>query len=269
MLTKAGEEQDPSRTFRIGEIKSITYEGDDDKDMNERYLVQVYGIHDDTKLGRKETLKSRLDRKHLPAYLPAEATAEDKKARFKNMKLSKDVVDDPEFQLEIAKATFLPLPPTLLNKNGTIRAVSKHMIREYFKDFQATQRANAEAQQGRQKKKRLKRKEVDGSSMRSVLGKRNKAFRKHGEDFIYTIDIREQSLIQKYGSKTDSGKRKRDTGSSSTIKEKKRKSKKKKNKNTESKPFVDAEGNSNTAKHMSTIDDMVRSIENFVRQMNE
>ena len=35
------------------------------------------------------------------------------------------------------------------------------------------------------------------------------------------------------------------------------------------KPFVDAEGNSNTAKHMSTIDDMVRGIENFVRQMNE
>ena len=71
------------------------------------------------------------------------------------------------------------------------------------------------------------------------------------------------------GSKTDSGKRKRDTGSSSTIKEKKRKAKKKKNKNTEGKPFVDAEGNSNTAKHMSTIDDMVRGIENFVRQMNE
>lgn len=34
-------------------------------------------------------------------------------------------------------------------------------------------------------------------------------------------------------------------------------------------PFVDAEGNSNTAKHMSTIDDMVRGIENFVRQINE
>ena len=31
------------------------------------------------------TLKSRLDAKHLPAYLPEEATAEDKKAKFSNI----------------------------------------------------------------------------------------------------------------------------------------------------------------------------------------
>ena len=33
----------------------------------------------------KVTLKSRLDAKHLPAYLPEEATAEDKKAKFSNI----------------------------------------------------------------------------------------------------------------------------------------------------------------------------------------
>eukprot|EP00942_MAST-04A_sp_MAST-4A-sp1_P007416 g7416.t1 len=170
---KAEEEQDPSRTFRIGEIKSITYEGDDDKDLNERYLVQVYGVHRDKIPEAKVTLKSRLDAKHLPAYLPEEATAEDKKAKFSNMVLTQDITNDSEFQLEIEKGTFLPLPPTLLTKDGYIRAVSKNMIREYFKEFKATERANAQAQRGSKKKKSLKRKGVDGGGMKEVLGKRN------------------------------------------------------------------------------------------------
>ena len=38
---KENKEQDPSKYFRIGEIKLITYEGDEDTDLNERYLVQV------------------------------------------------------------------------------------------------------------------------------------------------------------------------------------------------------------------------------------
>ena len=33
----------------------------------------------------KVALKSRLDAKHLPSYLPEEATAEDKKAKFSNI----------------------------------------------------------------------------------------------------------------------------------------------------------------------------------------
>ena len=82
------EEQDPSKYFRIGEIKSITYEGNEDKDLNERYLVQVYGVHRDKNPEAKVTLKSRLDAKHLPAYIPEEATAEDKKAKFSNMVLT-------------------------------------------------------------------------------------------------------------------------------------------------------------------------------------
>ena len=96
---KAEEEQDPSRTFRIGEIKSITYEGDDDKDLNERYLVQVYGVIETKARKQKITLKTRLDAKHLPAYLPEEATAEDKKAKFSNMVLTQDITNDSEFQL--------------------------------------------------------------------------------------------------------------------------------------------------------------------------
>ena len=232
---KAEEEQDPSRTFRIGEIKSITYEGDDDKDLNERYLVQVYGVHRDKIPESKVTFKSRLDAKHLPAYLPEEATAEDKKAKFSNMVLTQDITNDSEFQLEIEKGTFLPLPPTLLTKDGYIRAVSKNMIREYFKEFKATERANVNEQRGSKKKKSLKRKGVDGGGMKEVLGKRNKSYNAYGEDFVvHTIDIREHSLIQEYGSKTESKKRKRNTGSSSVKKKKKSKMKKKKKKTRKS-----------------------------------
>ena len=118
------------------------------------------------------------------------------------MVLTQDITNDSEFQLEIEKGTFLPLPPTLLTKDGYIRAVSKNMIREYFKDFKATERAKVDAQRGSKKKKSLKRKGVDGGGMKEVLGKRNKSYNRRGEDFVvYTIDIREHSLIQEYGSK--------------------------------------------------------------------
>jgi hypothetical protein len=251
----AEDEQDPSKTFRIGEIKSITYEGNEDKDLSERYLVQVYGVHKDKHPGTKQTLKSRLDDKHLPAYLPEEATAEEKKAKFSNMALTQDVTNDPEFQLEIEKGTFLPLPPTLLTKDGYIRAVSKNMIREYFKDFKATERANVEAQRGKKKKKSLKGKGVDGGSMKSILGKRNKAFKRHGEDFVYTIDIRERSLIQEYGSKTESNKRK----SSSSANMKKKSKVKKKKKNTRKRSSEDTE------EVKKQVKEMISGISEFVR----
>ena len=90
-------------------------------------------------------------------------------------------------------------------------------------------------QRGSKKKKSLKRKGVDGGGMKEVLGKRNKSYYSYGEDFaVSTIDIREHSLIQEYGSKTESKKRKRNTGSSSVKKKKKSKMKKKKKKTRKS-----------------------------------
>ena len=132
------------------------------------------------------------------------------------------------------------------------------MIREYFKDFKATERAKVDAQRGSKKKKSLKRKGVDGGGMKEVLGKRNKSYNRRGEDFVvYTIDIREHSLIQEYGSKTESKKRKRNTGSSSVNKKKKSKMKKKKKNTRESK--------SEETEVEKRVKEMISGISKFVR----
>ena len=123
-------ERDPSlKAFRLGEILYITYEGNDQQDLEETYKIHVFGV---AKEAERPNRKQRLNLAHKPLYVHAERSQGYNKP-YTFAEARRD--DNRAFEIEIKKAQLLNIPPLRLTEARKIKPKDKQLINSYFRDF--------------------------------------------------------------------------------------------------------------------------------------
>ena len=171
-------EQDDA-VFRLGQIIYIKFEGNNEDELEEKYKIHAFGVHQEN---LRPNRAKRLKLPHRPLYVNAERTGYHQYTKAEGRQ-----ADNSELTLEISKAQMLNIPPVQLTKAKTIKPKDRKLIDAYFRDFNTEireyQKARAKA---RKRKQQLE-----------ALGRRHSTRASKAPDRLIAnaIDLRPSTLI--------------------------------------------------------------------------